>query len=434
MKRIVFFLAWMIFGSSTLVFGQGTWTLQTNPTTSPGVSMQFVSVTEGWISLDSNQLLHTTNGGINWNIVTPNSTDVTWGADAPGSRISFISPTTGWVIKTFGNIDNTPLGAVLYKTTNGGNTWTKTVLSNTFGDLGVKVQFVDANNGWILLYNMSTDTPTFLKTTDGGTTWVPTNGGGIFYYLNSTTGYSFAAGPNLPPPYTISKTTNGGATWTTLYTDSTPGGLTAMQFLDINQGWVVGDNGKIMKTTNGGTTWTSTTPPGSENYNDLLVNFVDSNTGWISARDNNLFFMLHTTNGGNTWTQQLLPFSSRVYSAYFWDANNGWAASDWNSTSPAQIARYTNTGLGVSTVINEFNEFAVYPNPNNGTFRFRVESLNWPLQIEIYDTAGRKVFTKNVVVREDNVVVFNPQNNGLYFVAVKDGEKIYHKKIIVKKE
>ncbi|MBW8361139.1 MAG: T9SS type A sorting domain-containing protein [Kaistella sp.] len=433
MKKLVLFLTMTILGLSCTIYGQGTWTLQTNPTTAPGQSMQFVSVTEGWINLDTNQLLHTTNGGTVWNIVTPNTTDVTWGADAPGSRLSFINASTGWVLKNFGDIDSPSLGAVLYKTTNGGTTWTRTVLSTTLGDVGIQVQFIDANTGWILLYNMNTGTPIFLKTTNGGATWVPTNGGGIFYYLNATTGYAFSAGPSLPPPYTISKTTDGGASWTTIYTDTLPGALTAIQFIDANQGWVVGDNGKILKTINGGTTWTPITPPSSTNYTDLLVNFVDINTGWIAARDNNQFFMLHTTNGGNTWTQQMLPFGAKVYSAYFWDANNGWAASDWNSTSPAQIARYTNTGLGVIEVGDSKNDLVLYPNPNNGTFRFNLESVKESLQVEIYDTAGNRVF-ENKMEKGENLVEFKPQNSGLYFVAIKVGEKIYYKKIIVKKE
>ena len=223
MKKVVFFLVMIILGLSSAVSGQGTWTLQTNPTAAADESMQFVSATEGWMSMDSNQLLHTTDAGATWNVVTPSATDVTWGMNAPGSRISFISPTTGWAVKTFGPNDTAANGAVLYKTTNGGSTWTRTVLSNTAGIAAIQVQFVDASNGWVLLFNMNTGTPAFFKTTDGGTTWVPTNGGGIFFYLSTATGYAFSAGVDMPPPYTISKTTDGGATWTNQYTDNTPG-------------------------------------------------------------------------------------------------------------------------------------------------------------------------------------------------------------------
>lgn len=172
MKNFTFTMVLIFLGLSNATgVAQGSWSLQTNPTTKTGESMQFVSATEGWISLTSNQLLHTTNAGNLWSTVTPNATDVTSGGiDAPGSRISFINATTGWVLKTISDGFDNFSGAILYKTTDGGASWNRTVLSTTAEDAGVQVQFVDANNGWVLIFNMNTGTPTFLKTTDGGAT------------------------------------------------------------------------------------------------------------------------------------------------------------------------------------------------------------------------------------------------------------------------
>lgn len=352
MKKIMLYFAIAFIGLTChSAFGQGAWFLQTNPTTDPGESMQFVSATEGWIGLKSNQLLHTTNAGTTWSVVTPNSTDVTDGMDAPGSRISFISTTTGWAFKTLGS-NNSPLGAVLYKTTNGGSTWSRTVLSTTIGDAAIQVQFVDANNGWVLIFNMNTSTPTFLKTTNGGTTWTTTNGGGIFYYVNATTGYSFSAGPNQLPPYTIYKTTDGGTTWTPQYTDSTSGEIKDLQFTDVNNGWAVGANGKFFKTSNGGATWNLSIY--NPNYDSNKVHFINSNIGWISSHAQGYNpIMIHTTNGGMSWTEQTLPFYSKTFCMDFWDANNGWAASDsynQNGTDyPGLIARYFYNPAGTYT-------------------------------------------------------------------------------------
>ncbi len=368
MKKIVFCIGMVIFGLSNFtVSAQGSWFLQNNPTTNSGESIQFVSANEGWIGLDSNQLLHTINGGINWNVVTPNSTDVTDGINAPGSRLSFINTTTGWAIKTLGN-NSAPLGAVLYKTTDGGTTWNKTVLSTTTGDAAIQVQFIDTNTGWVLIFNMNNGTPTFLKTINGGTTWTTTNGGGVFYYVNATTGYSYSAGPNLAPPYTIYKTTDGGTSWTPQYTDSSAGQLNAMQFTDANNGWVVGESGKIYKTTNGGTSWSTVTTAGTNsNFKNFTVNFITSNIGWISTRDNsnntNPNMMLHTTDAGATWTQQNLPLGNKIYCAAFWDANHGWAASDIGSSSTGQIARYFYDPLGTYTLYTLRGPWFGYLNP-----------------------------------------------------------------------
>lgn len=333
-------------------FGQGGWFLQNNPTNTRGVSTKFVSATEGWINLSSNALLHTTNGGANWNVVVPNATDITVGFDASGQTMSFINSSTGWVLKTLSNSNEDALGAVVYKTINGGATWNRTVLSSTIGDVAVQLQFVDANHGWALVYNMGTGTPTFLKTTDGGTTWTTTNGGGIFYYVNATIGYAFAAGPNMLPPYTIYKTTDGGTNWTPQWVDTTAGELSAIQFTDANNGWIVGRNGKIFKTTNGGVNWSALVY--NSNYRNNDVFFINSNVGWIASDPQGSNpVMLHTTNGGLSWTEESLPFNSKVCSMYFWDANNGWATSDsynqGGNDYPGQIAKYLYNPAGTYT-------------------------------------------------------------------------------------
>jgi photosystem II stability/assembly factor-like uncharacterized protein len=358
MKNFILILILLISGlTMNSLKAQGTWSLQTNPTSDTGESMQFVSANEGWISLNSHLLLHTTNAGTTWNIVEP-TTDLIGGMDAPGSRISFVDTNTGWVMKSYADGNGNFSGTNLYKTINGGTSWTKTVLSTTIGDAGVQVQFVDANTGWVLIYNMNSGTPTFLKTTDGGSTWTPTNGEGIFYYVNTTIGYAFSAGPSMLPPYYIYKTTDGGNSWTPQYTDNATGQLNAIQFTDVNHGWVIGEQGKIFKTSNGGATWDPVTTAGNTtNYRNETVNFIDSNIGWIATQDNSLsqnqHFMLHTTDGGNSWSQQLLPFGYKVYSASFWDSNNGWAISDSGGSTAGLIAKYTvSTGTYSNATLN----------------------------------------------------------------------------------
>ncbi len=346
MKKCILFIGAMFFGLfNTVALAQGSWNLQTNPTTHEGQSTKFVSVNEGWINLSSNSVLHTTNGGTTWSEVTLNATDLTFGVDATGQTMSFISPSTGWVMKTRSNANEDALGAVVYKTIDGGATWNPTVLSSTIGDVGIQLQFVDANHGWALVYNMNTGTPTFLKTTNGGTNWTPTNGGGIFYYVNSTIGYAFAAGPTMLPPYTIYKTTDGGTSWTPQYTDNTTGQFDSIHFSDATHGWIVGENGKILKTVDG-TNWTTVTCPLIDNsYENLHVQFLTTNLGWIATRDSmNNQFILKTTNGGTTWTKQQLPFLVKTYSMFFWDENHGWATSDrynnGGTSIPGRIARY----------------------------------------------------------------------------------------------
>jgi len=358
--------------SNSTALAQGTWSLQNNPTSEAGESMQFVSATEGWIGLMSNQLLHTTNAGALWTAVTPNSTDVTFGMDAPGSRISFINPSTGWVLKSLGADYDNPSGAVLYKTTDNGLNWNRTVLSNTPGDIGVQVQFIDASYGWVSIYNFNTMVITFKKTTDGGANWTPTNGGGIFCYVNATTGYAFSAGPDMQPPYYIMKTTDGGANWTQQYTDITVGELNAIEFTDANNGWIVGNNGKIFHTINGGTNWTQITNSAyNVNYKNSAISFINNTTGWIASTDdsNGNHFTLSTTDGGLNWKTQTLTLCDDVFSMYFWDANHGWATSDSGPIAKYSISTgpYSNATLNGPwffysdvTPIDPFNDNLMY--------------------------------------------------------------------------
>ncbi|MDD4990946.1 MAG: leucine-rich repeat protein [Paludibacter sp.] len=110
------------------------WSLQTNPLgTTDGNSLgkiQFVSQTEGWIACGSNgSLLHTTNSGTTWEIVTPFTADNVGNMSDPGLSLSFVNPSHGWALKTYGIAGgedfSTANGAVLYQTTTSGSTWTK---------------------------------------------------------------------------------------------------------------------------------------------------------------------------------------------------------------------------------------------------------------------------------------------------------------------
>ena len=112
----------------------GQWSLQTNPLGSGDEAqlgkIQFVSATEGWIAAGhSGKLLHTTDAGTTWNIVNPFPSDITGNMSDPGVNMSWPNATHGMVLKTYvagtGDITNIANGAVLYSTTDGGNSWMK---------------------------------------------------------------------------------------------------------------------------------------------------------------------------------------------------------------------------------------------------------------------------------------------------------------------
>ncbi|HEY5593170.1 MAG TPA: YCF48-related protein [Paludibacter sp.] len=103
------------------------WTTQTSPLGLEILGkMQIVSATEGWIACgNSGNLLHTTNAGTQWNVVTPFPADTSMSNPSDvGLTMSWPNATHGWALKTYGSL-NDPNGATMYQTVNGGTNWTK---------------------------------------------------------------------------------------------------------------------------------------------------------------------------------------------------------------------------------------------------------------------------------------------------------------------
>ena len=126
----------------------------------------------------------------------------------------------------------------------------------------------------------------------------------------------------------------------------------------------------------------------------------------------------------------------------------GKLSSDEEPLSPENIAAIKGTGslyddnsfLG-STITNtlgapsfEFQDFSLYPNPNNGSFavKFTSASTN-DIKINVHDMRGRQVYEKSF----SNTGAFNQNINldkveaGVYLVTVSDGSSKTVKRIVV---
>ena len=251
---------------------------------------------------------------------------------------------------------------IVWTMTDGGGGYSLYVMQKEGGstanhEAGVQVQFVDENNGWATIYDFSNLVLKMLRTTDGGNNWtlLPSTGqvGCIFHFADVNTGWRLTLTPD--PPYKIMKTTDGGHSWFEQYsfskTTDDSSGFNALQFTDINHGWVVGDYGKILKTTDGGNNWTSITNTGiSSDAKSKCIFFLNANTGWIGTNISSTGttagpqrVILHTTDGGLTWTLQYPALetsgtnTAAVFSIFFTNSNEGWFAADY-------IIGHTTTG------------------------------------------------------------------------------------------
>lgn len=426
----------IIFNSN--VSAQYSWFQLTNPLGFGDDAMigqiKFVSNAEGWISCYDGQLLHTTDGGGMWEIINPFPSDTVERFCDPAINMSWIGNSHGWVIGTLGSL-GTPRGSVIYYTTNYGQGWQRKVLSTETGNVGVQVQFINQNIGWVVLFNFNTGMPTFLKSTDGGNTWAPIDGRGMFYYANQNNGWAFGGeGTNgQEPPYSIHNTTNGGINWNLQFEDSTGGKYNAIYFSDINNGWIVGDSGKVLKTTDGGNNWTFVTNSGVNPAEQCKTVFsLNGNHVWIPTKDSDSYhtpIIKYSSDGGANWETQITPFrdsggNNAVFSIFFTDEYNGYCTGDWG-----RIAWYTDP-ISVDDETNPVPDFYLlqnYPNPFNPmtNLRYAINSRQY-VTLKVYNLLGKEVATLVNGYKETGsyTVNFDASNlsSGVYIYKLQAGD------------
>jgi photosystem II stability/assembly factor-like uncharacterized protein len=322
-------------------------------------------------------------------------------ANSPGVNtvrhddIYFTDPTNGWATQY----------NYIYRTTNGGNTWTTNlVLAGThFRSIGfatTKTGF--AGNLGVGSYDGGvTDTNVLYATSDGGVTW--TNFPGFaqagmkglcsIFVLDSQ--HIYGAGRVRGPAYFI-KSTNGGASWSilSLTAAGVMNGIMDVYFHDTNNGWVVGMDtnayssscsppyhGCIARTTDGGQTWTPVVTTSVTCCYFWKMAWPATNIGYVSLQQNvsaeNIIFY-KTTDGGNTWVSNGIPSSSVGLSAGqfylqgigFVSTNEGWmgGASGLSSYPPSFLhttdggVTWAPVGFDDSFYLNRFR----FLNPNLG--------------------------------------------------------------------
>ncbi len=281
--------------------GGQNWEIQYSGTTFELKSVHFLDAQKGWIVGLGGTLLYSADGGQTWEPQFPPVLD-------DFSDIFFVNAQTGWIL---GN-------SILLYTSDGGQSWIDKTngIPAGFAASMEKIFFSDAQNGWI------TKNGSYLTTTNEGQSWSihvnsPCNNSlnensGLFF-INSQVGW---IGNNLY----IARTSNGGQSWTCANQGNA---FESIYFTNIQNGYAVNSTGALMRTTNSGSTWSITT-----GYPALYsIYFFDAQNGWAVGKT-----ILRTTNGGQSWEDlgfmnSIAPVSySGLDDVFFTDSQNGWAA------------------------------------------------------------------------------------------------------------
>lgn len=199
-------------------------------------------------------IVHSTDGGINWQRQTWNVAKAIEGKGAPHpgavdwakiTEISFVDPDHGWMVDNLGDLISTTDGGSAWQ-----SKWTGLVEANA-------ADFVSPTQGWVVGYK------------------------------------SAAAGPIG----VILATTDAGGTWKTQAEDRHS--FTNVTFIDPERGWATDEDGAIWRTANGGTSWDHTNTPLHDPL--LSIAFVDAKNGWVAGRDGEIY---STDDGGTSWEPQ----------------------------------------------------------------------------------------------------------------------------------
>ncbi|HMQ70852.1 MAG TPA: YCF48-related protein, partial [Ignavibacteria bacterium] len=145
-------------------------------------------------------------------------------------------------------------------------------------------------------------------------------------FVNQNTGYA------VGDVGTIMKTTNGGDNWTSLNINSGEYNLASVSAADENS--ILVSNESIFRSTDAGISW-SNVLPGSGNLR-YYVDFPSLNVGYAAG---GLGIIRKTTNGGLNWFQQNSGVSTFFYKISFSDTLNGIASTTTG------IVRTTNGGV-----------------------------------------------------------------------------------------
>ncbi|WP_172277862.1 photosystem II stability/assembly factor-like protein [Chryseobacterium sp. LAM-KRS1] len=233
--------------------------------------------------------------------------------------VFFLNENLGWAARG-GN------GAV-FKTTNGGTSWTQQIVSTTPNEYYRNIEFLNENVGFLGTLNNN-----FYKTTDGGATWQRVNN--ISPYPQGICGLDcvgtstvYGCGAWFYPAYII-KSTDSGITWQYMDMSAYATALVEITFINENVGFASGsddDGAVILKTTDGGASWTKI-------YNSNIpfeyvwkMQLLDNNKIFcsIEAESPNTGRLLKSLNGGLTWETKDFP-DTFVQAVGFTSPDHGW--------------------------------------------------------------------------------------------------------------
>jgi photosystem II stability/assembly factor-like uncharacterized protein len=285
--------------------GGRTWDPQIGIDDSYFYDLSFVDSLYGWAISSAGVLCRTTDGGSSWTCARPDT-----GAGGPSS-IKFADRQHGWIVTG-------RFARGVLSTSDGGETWSQFIPGARI-DVG-KVTCRDAEHAMV-----TSTIGRLYRTNNGGTTWTdvswrrPWQGLCTAAFADSLHGWLVGgrgAADSLSD--VIWHTSDGGANWSEQSQGvQTP--LRAAKTLDPSTAWALGSNGRLLHTTDGGASWVVEIGLAGQVVADF--DFVDALHG-VAAGGQTIYL---TSDGGLTWTAQDSTSWETLSDVAYADAENVWA-------------------------------------------------------------------------------------------------------------
>lgn len=212
--------------------------------------------------------------------------------------VHFVNTCTGWV---------TGENGTLFRTNDGGKTWTD--LSGKTDGTIKGIHFTDPYHGWIAGNKDNAagkNTGMILHSSDGGSDWEP--------------GIKLQPSKDYRDQETLKSSFKRIGKETGIVLDIDCQYFNALDFINPDTGWVVGECGAILHTSNGGTDWMVQGKTIEEGLHDVC--FVNDSTGWIVGDKG----VIYHTSDGYSWQAQSGGITVTLHAVHFVDEHTGWAA------------------------------------------------------------------------------------------------------------
>jgi len=346
------------------------------------VSFSTATPAIGWAVGDAGVVFKTTNGANTWSEQTSNVGIRLTGVQALGDNTVFACGKSGVVIRT----------------TDGGATWSLKA-TGTLVDFNALV-FSSSNVGWVTGSGVASF---IMRTTDGFTSTgaITTQLEGVPGTLNivditaPTSNVLYACG-NDEDFGAIFKTTGSGEAGSTWVNDSGNAfdSLRSINAPTSNVVFSCGSSGTLVRTTGGGgsTGWTAQTSNETGELNKIRMN--SSSVGWFAGNNG----VLRVTADGSTWTAQASGTGSTLIAIYIVDANTiyivGFGFLVIKTVDGGTTWTQPAAGWSLSSVQDYRGRYIVF-------LRCRSET---PSNTEVRASAG---FAGGTVVTNDTVTMLN---------------------------